>query len=355
MPADNQSPPERFDTFAGLPAALLFAVLLIGDFALAAFTTTMPSGERWAALTTFTLLALAYLLQGLAGLYDALGRIVRRDTRALAALVALLPALYISYSSAVDEFVWRGLATAVIFVALPTVALLRVRGVRDPTPLDFVAILYLWVSIDLGLVPEVPLPQQGGQVGFFFLGTVPLVLLLLAARGWSGLGFTWFLTWRDLLPALLASGVLLLVLIPLVPALGLLQPAMRSLPATTLLSQAITLYFLVALPQEIIFRGVIQNGIKRAAEAALRHDTGGLITRMLRPVLRHPRTLSLLLAALIFGAFSLNDAPTPEHAFLPAALTGLGYGWVYQRTGKVTASAVTHLLVIWVCRIFFGV
>ncbi len=353
MPPDNQSPPERFDTFAGLPVALLFAVLLIGDFALAAFMTTMPSGERWAALTTFTLLALAYLLQGLTGLYDALGRIVRRDPRALAALVALLPALYISYSSAVDEFVWRGLATAVIFVALPTVALLRVRGVRDPTPLDFIAILYLWVSIDLGLVPEVPLPQQGGQVGFFFLGTVPLVLLLLAARGWSGLGFTWFLTWRDLLPALPVSGVLLLLLT--LPAPGLLQPVMRPLPATTLLSQAITLYFLVALPQEIIFRGVIQNGIKRTAEAALRRDTGGLIGRGLRPLLRHPRAFSLLPAALIFGAFHLNDTPAPEHAFLPAALAGLGYGWVYQRTGKVTASAVTHLLVIWVWQIFFGV
>lgn len=355
MAPDNQSPPERFDTFASLPAALLFAVLFIGDFALAAFSTTMPSGERWAALTTFTLLALAYLLQGLAGLYDALGRIVRRDTRALMALVALLPALYISYSSAVDEFVWRGLVTAVIFVVLPTVALLRVRGVRDPTSLDFVAILYLWVSLDMGLIPEVPLPQQGGQVGFFYLGTVPLVLLLLAARGWSGLGFTWFLTWRDLLRALLASGVLLLLLTPLVLALGLLQPATRPLLATTLLSQAITLYFLVALPQEIIFRGVIQHGIERAAAAALRRDTGTLITRMLRPVLRHPHTLSLLLAALIFGVFSLNDLPAPDRAFVIATLTGLGYGWVYQRTGKVTASAVTHLLVIWVWRIFFGV
>lgn len=352
--SDNQSAPNQPDTFAGLATALVFALLLIGNFVLGTASTTMPSSERWAALTTFSLLALGYVLQGSVGLYDALGRVVRRDIRALAVLLALVPALYISYSTAVDEFTWNGLLTAVIFVALPAVAFIRSRGRRALTPLDLVAVLYIWLSFRFGLVPELQLPQQGGQVGFFYFSAIPLLLLLLAARGWPGLGFTWFLKWSDLRIALLVAGVLLAILAGLALASGAVQPTVTIPAATVLLGRAVTIYFLIALPAEILFRGIIQNGIERSADSLLRqHNHASLLRRWLQPILHRSRHISLLLTALIFGAAYLNTPPMVGSNMLLTVIAGLGLGWVYQRTGKVTASAVSYLLVLWCWSIFF--
>jgi len=51
-------------------------------------------------------------------------------------------------------------------------------------------------------------------------------------------------------------------------------------------------------------------------------------------------------ASVVFG---LAHFPDPRYMLL-AAFAGLAYGWVYERTGKITASAITHALVdaVWV-------
>lgn len=350
---NNQYSTEKLNIFDGLPAAILFALLLIGTFALRTADTTMPPGERWAALTTFSLLSFGYVLQGSVGIYDALGRVVRHNVRALASLLALVPALYVSYSVAIDEFTWTGLLTAIVFVALPAVAFLFHRGKRTPTLLDFTAVLYIWLSVELDLVPALALPQQGAQVGFFFFLAIPMLLVLLATRGWPGLGFTWFLSSADLLTVLMATLVLLAALTPLALATGFVQRAAGPLIATDLLGEAVLLYFLVALPQEIVFRGVIQNGIERVLVSVMRRSDTSRLKRLFQPVRRHSHSISLILAALIFGVAQLAHLPLVWQSLVLAPLAGLGYGWVYQRTGKVTASAVAHMFVIWCWSIFF--
>lgn len=348
---DDTPVPDRFESVAGLPIALVWVVLLIGSFTLITSETAMPPAERWAALTTFALLTLAYVLQGYTRLYNALGSIVQQDTRALIALVALVPTLYVSYSYTVDAFTWSGLITAVVFVAVPTVAFLQNRRERYPTLLDGVAVLYLWLSVVLHLVPDVQLPQRDGQIGFFTYSAMPLLLLLLAARGWSGLGFTWFLSWSDLVMTLLVTGTLLLLLTPIILVMDPNRPAVMP-PILELLTRAVMIYFFMALPQEILFRGVVQKGIERIAERTFyrriwpgdRHRPG---SRLL-----DPRWLSLLLAAMLC-ATAQSLAPTlPGSGFVLTFMASLGYGYVYQQTGKVTASAVAHMLVLWCWSVF---
>ncbi|MEE9605147.1 MAG: CPBP family intramembrane glutamic endopeptidase [Candidatus Scalindua sp.] len=89
----------------------------------------------------------------------------------------------------------------------------------------------------------------------------------------------------------------------------------------------------MALIEEVLFRGIIQN----------------LLTKRL-----WNERLALLIASVIFGLSHLNNAKAgfsaPNWAYaLMATLAGLAYGWVWARTRKVTASAVTHMLVnlIW--------
>jgi len=352
----EQQPTRASGLPSGLLTALACAVLLIAAFVLETLGTPMPPRERWAALTTFGLLALAYTVQGSPELYDALGRTVRRDIRTLVPLLLLLPVLYVSYSLAVATFSFGGLLIAMAFVTLPTLAFAQSHGQRTPTFLDLIGVLYLLLSLVLGLVPALPLPQQGGLVGFFWLSAIPLLLLLLAARSWSGLGFTWFLTAADLRRAVFGGTALLLLLAALALALGVAQPATRAPGLIEMLVRAVLLYFLVALPHEIVLRGMLQNGIARAVEAATWRGPGAGPPTLLRPA-NIALALTALLAAGIAAVLPFISTVyplAPPTAPLLVGLGALGYGWIYQQTGKVTASAVAHMLVIWCWSILFA-
>ena len=88
-------------------------------------------------------------------------------------------------------------------------------------------------------------------------------------------------------------------------------------------------YLGVALQEEVLFRGLIQNLLRRR----LKNDWW-----------------ALAIAAPIFGLAHLNNSTggfaQPNWAYtLMATLAGLAYGWVWVRSRKVTASALTHALV----------
>jgi membrane protease YdiL (CAAX protease family) len=334
-------------------------VLLIAAFVLETAGIRMPPAERWAALTTFGLLALLYALQGSPEVYDMLGRAVRRDLRAWGTLLLVIPVLYSSYSIMVEEFRWNGLLTSLAFVFLPALAFSQSHRQRVPTLFDLVAVLYLLLSLTFGLLPDLTLPQQGGIIGFFAFSAAPLLLLLLAGRGWPGLGFTWFLSWSDLRMALLSAAALLAVLASAALVAGVVEPSGNAPAVLDELVQAILIYFLVALPQEILFRGLIQNGIARFAEARLwRPPDSREPEKEKLAILRQPQLISLVSTALLVGIVALYNATLYNPVSVPANpllafIAALGYGWVYQRTGKVTASAVTHLLVAWCWAILF--
>jgi membrane protease YdiL (CAAX protease family) len=329
---DRSHPTDAFGLPEGLLAALVCALLLVGVFAIASSATPMPPAERWAALTTFTLLALGATLPGCAALYDALGRAVRRDWRALVALAALVPALYLAYALAVRELSAAGLGAAVLFAAVPALAFAAARGSRTPTPLDAVALGYLLVSLALGLLPRLTLPQQGGQVSFFQLAAVPLLLLLYAWRGWPGLGFTWHLSWRELRDALLTALAALAPLLLIGLAMGFAEAPQSAAAPPNPLVAAVGAYFFAALPAELLLRGGAQNGLERA----LRGPMGSTAS-----------WVALAVAAALSGLAGYAQAGGDLRGLVVGALLGLAAGWVYRRTGKVTASTVTHTLVVW--------
>jgi membrane protease YdiL (CAAX protease family) len=174
-------------------------------------------------------------------------------------------------------------------------------------------------------------------VGFFQLITPPLLLLLLAARGWPGLGFTWFLSATDLRAALLASAVLALVVGGLAWALGLVA-APASVPGGgALIGAALAAYFFSALPAELLLRGVAQNGVARTlgARGAPRADLIGLAA-----------------GAALAGIGALISPGGGWRLALITTVGSLGYGWVYLRTGKVSASAVPHMFVALMLTLF---
>ena len=243
----------------------------------------------------------------------------------------------------------------VVYLALPT-ACLRLRP-RDARPLDVwhvLAILLIWVPIELSLfalLADLILPGvdvRGALAGVYLLpGTratllpgvelpidkltaILLALTLFCVRHpLSGIGFSFRLRWRDLRAALLGLAAFAAVGLPLGLWIGFLRYA-PGLPRWPEVAAGIVGgYLLVALPEELLFRGIIQNLAARRAKS---------------------RWVALVAASAVFGLAHLNNAtrgyPVPNWGYVAmATLAGLAYGWAWQRTNKVTASAVTHMLV----------
>lgn len=309
----------------GLIAALVGAALLIGTFS--AFTAGAPlaPAERWAALTTFALLAVALTLPGCSAIADALGRTIRRDWRAYATLLAAFPVLFLAYAGAVRAVHVADVLSAVLLVAVPGVLLWRSRGARQPTLLDAVGLGYLWLVGAFGLWPVLPLPLIGGRVDFFTLAVIPLIIIVFAARGRPGLGFTWHLSGADLRVALLGALIGLTLVLPTRLSGDFAAPGV--LP---LLGLAVESYFFVALPMAMLDRGIVQQSIMQALAA--------------RPQLAP--AVSIVGGALVAGGRAFALQPVGWTAAM-VAVTAIGYGWVYWRTGKVTAAAVSQMLVVW--------
>jgi hypothetical protein len=62
----------------------------------------------------------------------------------------------------------------------------------------------------------------------------------------------------------------------------------------------------------------------------------------------------MLVVSVIFGCSHLNNHPIFDWRYVTiASVAGIAYGTVYNRTGKVTAAAVTHALIDIVWRLFF--
>jgi membrane protease YdiL (CAAX protease family) len=98
------------------------------------------------------------------------------------------------------------------------------------------------------------------------------------------------------------------------------------------LGRVLGIFLVTAVPEELLFRGLLQN--------LIRHWTG-------RPI------LALTLASLVFGAAHLDVGSYPDWRLaLLAALAAFAYGGAYQASGSLMAPVLVHTFVN-ACWLFF--
>ena len=230
---------------------------------------------------------------------------------------------------------WVNLLLWPVGAGLATVALGLERA-REPSPVRLlvaaVAVAVVWGIWERGIQIAVP----GGT----HLSIGPLVALVLAlflfavVHPLRTFDVDLDLTARQLGIAVAVVAGLALVAIPLGFAIGFLSYQSRWLGPVHGVLRMYGLILFVGLPEEMLFRGVIQEAFTR---------------------LWGPRT-GLVLGAVVFGLLHLvKHISHPNWAYgLLATAAGLAYGWVYQRTGRLAAAAVTHGAVDWIWSMFLG-
>lgn len=282
---------------------------------------------------------LAFLV--LIGLYFAFAnqrfvvaaRLFAADKRhgALLALTLIIPFLLLAMPSAAAAPATFLGATAgmLLYLLVPTLATLwRPPDAGSLHPLDILAILALWFPIEFDWLPDlrarladgvsIPIP--------LLIGVVLAFILFLVIRPLPRICYSFRITLADFRRIAQALAAYSLVGIPLGLATRFLVFGVAPFDVGTWILGWPLGYLFTALPEELLFRGVIQNQI---------HDRV------------KNEQVALFLAAVIFGLAHLNNStsgyPEPNWMYaLMATLAGLAYGWTWRRTGKITASAAVH-------------
>jgi membrane protease YdiL (CAAX protease family) len=222
-------------------------------------------------------------------------------------------------------------ALALAYVLAPTACLCLGRG-RTEGPRagwrEIVAVLLLWGPLEAGAGESLIARPMQGRVHAVAYGVAILLALalFLLYREFPGMKFNPPRHASDLFHAAIGYAVLLAVLIPTGLVLHFLNP-----PHASHVSAPLTRIGLIfagtALPEEILFRALIQNWLVQ------RFGSGN-------------RTI--LGAALVFGCAHLDNAPGPlpnwRYGIL-ATIAGFVFGKVFQKSSSVTASALVHTAV----------
>jgi uncharacterized protein len=203
---------------------------------------------------------------------------------------------------------------------------------------DFLAILLLWLPLEFAAGAHlVPRPAQGflHSVGYGVAILLGLVLFL-GYRALPGMKYNVPRDRRDWVLPLVGFAMVAPILIVVGVAIGFIPPPHWSTTPGGKMAAAVGIIFAgTALPEEILFRALIQNLLMR------RFGEGWK---------------TLLLASVIFGAAHLDNGPQPLPNWryaIEATIAGVAYGKVFQKAGSITSSAILHTMVDWTKHFFF--
>jgi membrane protease YdiL (CAAX protease family) len=264
-----------------------------------------------------------------------LGRLVG----AAPSLAVWVPAGFAAYGVAVTLAIgaprWFNLVAWPLCIGVALLAIGRRRAGELPPARFLGAGVALWVLAgiwDRAIQIRVP---GDARLGLAYLSCVALALFLFAiAHPRRSLDVRLGLSLQELGVALGAVAVLAVAAIPLGLLVGFLHWEPRWLGVSYGVARIFGLILFVGIPEELLFRGVYQEAFSR---------------------LWTPRA-GWIVASILFGMVHIVKHYPPlnwQYALL-ATVAGLAYGWVYQRTGKLAAAAVTHGLVDWLWSTWLG-
>ena len=244
--------------------------------------------------------------------------------------------LYLAYALGTDSFRTLPSLKLAAYVLLPTAVLLMIRQpVQRLLWRDALVILALWLPLDFRWMRDVwgwPSYSLAYSMNSL-LATGLAVFLFVCVRRLEGVGYRCHFDRQDVWIGLRNFLLFAPVAIPIGLLTGFITISGRPFSGSQVLLSAIGIFFLIAIPEELLFRGIIQNFLEKT--------------------LRNP-AMALIVTSLIFGAAHLNNGPKPDwRYFLLASLAGMFYGNAYQRTRGLLAPAIVHTLVDTVWRAFF--
>jgi membrane protease YdiL (CAAX protease family) len=202
------------------------------------------------------------------------------------------------------------------------------------------AVLSLWYAVEFDAFPSVII-SPNMDVTLFQVAVIPLFLYVVAVAGrFHALGFAFQPTPRSVSIASTNFALLGVLAVPIGLVSGVLTPQFANPTPLEGIVQALILFLLIALPEELLFRGTLLTYL---------HDT-----------LHVPVTLAIGIVSMLYGVAHVNN---PEGLLagangliwliVIATLAGVFYARTFLAARNVTASAVVHAAVNLAWWVFF--
>jgi hypothetical protein len=249
-------------------------------------------------------------------------------------LPALLVAPYAMVAIATHTFRWTWFA---LYALLPVAiaGLLLRAAAADPEQRgdwrDAFILLLLGLAVDLRWFDSA-WPAGLRALNELFLVDAGLYGFL-AIRQLGGVGFDFHLQWSDWKTGLRELVFFTPIVIALGLALGFIHPH-RNLPGIgNALLRWVLIFFFTAVPEELFFRGWVQNLLER----------------------RVGRGTALVIASILFGLshFNKRSAHFNWRYVLLATIAGIFYGRAWREQRRIPASTITHASVDWLWGLWF--
>ncbi len=322
----NEATPSRAQPTGAVlaAAAISFALLLVAFWLVAGFFSVAQriGGHLPSAFASFALLLAPYWIFGFGG-----AQLLRSGLRGHIARIFAPGALLVSYlifALPRHEF---GLGFAIALFAIP-VGLAALFELAPPAShalgwQDVIVLLAVGLPVEFGWLRGA-WPHPG-------LGSMPKLLLMDAAlyaflvvRRLDGVGYDFRLRWRDLAIGLREWAFFAPFGIGIGLALHFIGFRGWAASGWTFAAGWLVTFFFVAVPEELFFRGLLQN--------------------LLEP--RLGRRAALAVAAPIFGLSHFNKPlPFNWRYVLLATLAGVFYGRAWRDRRRIACSGITHATV----------
>jgi uncharacterized protein len=253
-------------------------------------------------------------------------------TRVAFPALYVLPYALVSVSQHIFRWQWFAL-----YAGLPVAIawLLERAAVADPRQRgnwrDAMVLLTLGLAVDLRWF------DGAWPAGLRALNELLLVDIglygFLAIRQLSGTGFDFHLRWSDWKSGLRELLFFTPLVLMLGLALGFIHPHINLPPVGMAALRWVAIFFFTALPEELFFRGWVQNLLER----------------------RLGRRTALVIASVLFGLshFNKRSAHFNWRYVLLATIAGIFYGRAWREHRRVLASTITHTSVDWIWGLWF--
>jgi membrane protease YdiL (CAAX protease family) len=273
-------------------------------------------------LTAFAILLLVMLLFAAREVADGLA--ARFGIGGGFLLGALLFVNFVLYLVGTGTFAVQRASAMAAFIFVPLGLAASSAGAAAGSWRDFLTIAGIWVFVKFGPTHWM-WSYPGGRLAYVFTVLMAVDVALatfLLARRMKGVGYS--ISWGNrwglyVFGSFAAFGC---VAIPLGIQMKFIAFEPHMGQWTGVLVGSLGILVFTAWPEELLFRGLLQNYLARASKS----EFAGWWT-----------------ASMLFGMSHITNLGFPNWKYvILAAIAGLFYGWTWRKTGSIFASALVH-------------
>lgn len=261
------------------------------------------------------------------------------------ALFVVIATSYLILSSLANQYNLKTFEEILIYLLLPTalMALPSPLSLKKRFLLAVIVILWFWIPMELNLVErhwvKIPIGEKSQSLPTTMYAAILYCFVIFTGWFQINLKCSWRIRWKDIGLVALVLGLLMVVILIPASAIGFVKAAVWDVaeknPWVPLI--LLPLFFITpALGEELIYRGVIQNLLSKKINI----------------------WAAILIQAVIFGFAHINnsagDRRFPNWPYVIfATIAGIGYGFVYWRSGNLAVSALLHASVDLTWKVFW--